>query len=347
MSDKNHNKSRDKTKNKKNSPANQNKTSIKRNRQKNSSPESTPPPPKKITATTTITAAMSSDNVPLTIDVIRALLNEQTNSIQNCLRSEMKVLSDEIKAEFQTKITQLNDKIDKNQANVQSQINDIKSNVDQCMEQANDDDDDIKRIAKLNELKISGVSYTNGENLNGIFELIAQLVKFDMSNAIKIPTLTRITKRDRTTNITTPTKFIIAKFVASHIRNEFYSLYLNKIAAKEPIMTENLNLSAGTRIIIGENLTAKNSSIFIEASKLKKQGTLCQVFTQDGLVHVKAIKTTKAKTIRSQKQLELFTLANPPNSNQQAASNAMTMTPITTPAAATSGVNHIGNNNKK
>lgn len=108
-----------------------------------------------------------------------------------------------------------------------------------------------------------------------------------------------------------PTPIIIVKFVANHIRDNFYSLYLNKIAANKPIMTENLNLPKGTRIIIGENLTLNNSKIFIEASKLKWDGKLCQVFTHEGLVHVKAIKTARATSIRSQRQLELWNKTQP------------------------------------
>lgn len=320
MSTKNHHKSDAKTTNKKDPAV---KKTTKRNRT-NLSPESTPiPPPKKTPA------IMSSNDRPLTIDTIRALLHEQTNSIQNCMRNEMKTLSDNIKAEFQLQITQINDKIDANQASVQSQINELKSNVDQCMTQTGNNEDDVKRTAKLNELKIIGISHTNSENLSAIFDLMAKLVKFDVSNAVNIPTLTRIYKRDWTTNVSTPTQIIIAKFVANHIRNEFYSLYLNKIAAKEPIMSENINLPSGKRIIIGESLTAYNSSIFTEAIKLKKEGALSQVFTKDGTVHVKAIKTAKAKPIRSQQQLELFVLGNPSTTNQQMAGGS-SKTPNTT-----------------
>lgn len=327
MSTKNQNKTNVKQPTRKTSPKKQ---VNKRNRNNLSSPESTPPPKKA-------QANMSSDGDPLTIDILRALMGEQTNAIQNCMRDEMKTLSDNIKSEFQTQITQLNDKIDANQANVQAQINELKSDVDQCMKKAaNHDDDDLKRIAKLNELKISGISHTNGENLIEIFGAIAKLVKFDLTNAINMPTLTRIYKRDRTTNASTPTKMVIAKFIANHIRNDFFSLYLNKIAAKEPIMTEHINLPGGSRIIIGESLTAINSSIFVEASNQKKQGALCQVFTKDGIVHVKAIKTEKAKPIRSLKQLEMFTLANPQCNNQSAPGGTSS---TQTTATTTNGTN--------
>lgn len=104
---------------------------------------------------------------------------------------------------------------------------------------------------------------------------------------------------------------IIVKFVANHIRNELYRLYLNKIATKQPIMSENIGLEKGTRIIVDENLTSKNHGIFVEAGKYKKQGNLCQVFTHDGLVQVKAVKGKKPATIRSIRELDMFVQANP------------------------------------
>lgn len=276
-------------------------SSNKRDRSPTSSPEQNKRPSK--------TATMSSTSI--TIDDFRQLLQEQSDNIVSSLRSEMKTLSDEIKADFESKITQLNTRIDDNQVHMQSQINELKSSVTQCVEQANGVDDDLQRISRLNELKISGIIHKNDENLNEIFKKIANLVQFDLSDSHNMPTLERIFKRNHTTNTNAPTQIILVKFIANHIRNDFYSRYLNKIAAKKPIMSQNIDLPEGIRIIIGENLTAKNMNIFIESSKLKKLGKLAQVFTQEGLVHIKANRNAKATIIKSKTQLELFVLANP------------------------------------
>lgn len=284
----------------------------KRNRSNPSSPESTPP-----TKIPTKPKTMPNTNQVLTIDAIRSLLAEQTNSLRTSIRDEMKALGDEIKSEFQAKITQINEKIVANQECVQQQINELKSNVTQCMEQKAGTDDDMQRIIKLNELKINGIAYRNDENLCKVFNEISKLVQFNLTNVNNLPTLTRIFKRNQNTNTNTPTSIVIVKFVASHIRNDFYRLYLNKIAAKQPIMSEHIGLPSGTRIIVGENLTAKNFEVFIEAGKQKKQGNLCQVFTQDGLVQVKAAKNTKATSIQSLIQLEMFISSNPPTKSQQ------------------------------
>lgn len=281
----------------------------KRNRHTESSPDSTPQPPAKIQTTTTMTGT------PVTIDIIRTLLAEQTQ----LLNTSMQKLGDDIKSEFQAKINQLNEKIDSNQKNVQQQINELKSNVTQCMEHTTDTDDEMQRIMKLNELKISGIAYQNEEKLNEIFTEIAKLVQFDLTNVNNVPSLTRIYKRNKTTNTNSPTPIVIVKFIATHIRNDFYRLYLNKIAAKQPITSDNIGLPSGIRIIIGENMTAKNYEIFVAAGKQKKDNKLCQVFTQDGLVKVKAVKGTKAATIRSLRELDMFIQANPTTPNSSVA----------------------------
>lgn len=180
-------------------------------------PESTPP--------SKLLATMPNNDQPLTIDIVRMLLTEQTQSIQVGIRNEIKTMGDDIKAELQAKITQLNDKIDKNQSNVQIQMNALKSDVEKCMERTMNDNDDFQRMAKSNELKISGIAYINNENLNEIFKAIAELVNFDVTVTGNVPKLTRIVKRCPATNESTPTTIIIVKFIANHIRNDFYRLY--------------------------------------------------------------------------------------------------------------------------
>lgn len=229
--------------------------STKRSHGNLSSPESAP--------ISKIQATMPNTSEPLTIDAITKLLQEQTKIIQTSMQNDMVSLGNAIKSELQTQIKHLNDKIEANQTNVQKQIDELKSNVDQCTNKMSNSDDDLQRISKLNELKISGISHTNDQNLNAIFNDIAKLVNFDVSNMSNVPTLTRIFKHNKTSNSSSATPYVIVKFLANHIRNDFYSLYLNKIAAKQPIMSENINLPKGTRIIIGENLTAMNHGIFV------------------------------------------------------------------------------------
>lgn len=298
----------------------------------NSSPDSTPNAKKA-------TLAMGDSDVPLTIEAIKMLLSEQTKSIEVSIRNEVKTLGDELKSNLESQISQLNDKIDTIQNDFQSQIDKLTSDIDTCKHDNNKSDDDMQRMNKLNELKITGIAHTSIQNLHEIFCEIAKIINFDMTIPTNTPAIMRIYKRNPATKEMSPTSIIIAKFVANHIRDNFYSLYLNKIAANKPIMTENLNLPKGTRIIIGENLTQNNSKIFIEASKLKREGKLCQVFTQEGLVQVKAIKTARATSIRSQRQLELFMEQNAAAKNNLQTQNQPLPPPTTTTENTTAATN--------
>lgn len=150
-----------------------------------------------------------------------------------------------------------------------------------------------------------------------------------------MPTLMRIFKRDHTTNINTPTQIIIVKFIANHIRSDFYNRYLKKIAGNNPIKSENINFPEGKQIMISENLTVKNSGIFVAASKLKREKKLSSVFTHNGLVHVKANKTDKACTIHSQRQLEVYTNVIEPMEIQNQANDNNSMAAATGASAAT------------
>lgn len=47
---------------------------------------------------------MTHTDAALTIDVIRSLLAEKTDSLKNSIRNKIKALGDEIKSEFQAKI---------------------------------------------------------------------------------------------------------------------------------------------------------------------------------------------------------------------------------------------------
>lgn len=311
----------------KNTPAN-NKQTPKRDRSDLSSPEAIEPPKKALIMST------NDANKPLTIADIQLLFKEQTASIQGTIRDEMRIMGDDIKAEFQTKITQLQEQVEANKMNVQTQINEMKSDIAMCMGQSNSADDDLQRISKLNELKITGIVHANNENLNVIFSEIAKLVGFELTTVNNVPTVNRVQRWNPTSKTKTPTPIVIIKFVANHIRDDFYRKYMNKIATK-PIMPEDINLPAGKQVIIGENLTVMNSKIFIEASKMKRENKLCTLFTQEGIVHVKAIKNEKATAIRSQRQLEIFIAAKASNVSAHKEKTATIPPTTTTPLAAT------------
>lgn len=224
---------------------------------------------------------------------LNTLFEKQTSSIQIAVKQtivdEIKILGDEFKINLDKQLTQINECIESVEQNVNSQISDLRTDVSKCIQHLDYNDDDLNRLARLTDLKINGIACLNesNENLQEIFCSIAKLIGFDTSNPSHVPELVRSHKRNRQNNELLPLPTIMAKFVAHHIRNKFYGLYLTRLSSQQTILTEHINLPQGGHILIGENLTQHNQSIFKEAIKLKRDKKLFRVNTVDGLVYVK------------------------------------------------------------
>lgn len=199
-------------------------------------------------------------------------------------------MSDNLKSSFQAEISKLHERVDAIESNVSSQISVLRTDIDNCTNRIDSTDDDLKRISKLNELKIDGIAQTSNENLHEIFCSIAKLIGFDVSNPLNMPEIVRMQRKNGQTNDFIPLPSIIVKFIATHIRNTFYGQYLTR-ATKESILTEHLNLAQGGTVRIGEMLTPHNQSIFTETIKLKREKILLKVNTVDGLVRVKTVQS--------------------------------------------------------
>lgn len=181
----------------------------------------------------------------------------------------------------------------------------------ECVQRIGDTENDLDRLVLMNEVKFVGVPPTDNENLQGIFASIAAFLGFDTSNPTNLPSLVRLSSRDPVSGMLSPSPVIIVKFVAIHIKERFYGLYLNKLKRKENLNTSDLGLSFQKRIIIGENLTSHNMKIFAAASNFKRDGKLAQVYTVSGLVHVKLQRGTKPYILKHLHELETL-ISNPP-----------------------------------
>lgn len=281
------------------------------------------------------------ESQPISIDQLKMLLLDQTKSITQKLSEQMNSLGKEIKESLQSQIAQTNQRMDSIETNVNKQLTTIQSDVSSCIEKISNTENEIARLSKLNELRINGIPYSNEENIHQHFNAIAQLIGFDSSIPTHIPSLTRTYSRNKTTKQMQPSTTIIAKFVAKHIRDEFYSAYLGKIAKNNPLTPEMINLPKGNRLLISESLTVNNSKIFSVCMQLKKEKTLAQVFTQDGLVCIKSIKTNKATVVRSQRDVDLFianlNIEKPTTITQQVDSNNENSTPSATMVNSNAG----------
>lgn len=275
---------------------------------------------------------MSSKDKPITIEDIRSLLDKQTNDIDQkiqCYRKavseEVAALGDKLEKNIQSKVDEVNTRIDNIHVEVSTQMKSMKMTVNHCVEQLKTNEDDSIRIAKLNELKIIGITYSPDHDLQQLFTEIAKVIGFDLTSAVNIPQVTRAYHRNKITNEMSPSNIVIVKFIAKFIRDNFYSAYLQKIAQNQMLQSGQIGLAQGGRIIISESLTVHNTKIFIEANKLKRDGKLAQLYTQDGIVHIKATKTDKPTRIRSVRDLDEFMMHANISETEKAPTDSNTM----------------------
>lgn len=285
-------------------------TNTKKRKANDSSPSKLTPEPKKGTAS----------KMALTLDDLKELFDKQTDKIQShvqlTIKNEMKILSEELKANLDSQIDKINQRIESIQESVNVQFNEVRAEIYDCSEKLKLTEEDSKRISVLNELRLKGIAHSRDENLNEIFLSIANLIGFDTTNPLHVPSISRSFVRDARTNEIAHLPHILIKFVAKHIRNQFYGLYLSK-ASKQPILLEHINLSQGGRILIMENLTHHNNTIFIEAMKAKKEKKLTNVKTIEGQVYVRTNLADKYSCMRSIRELEVLIAKSSSQFNSQ------------------------------
>lgn len=171
----------------------------------------------------------------LTIDDVKSLLAQQTKelqaSISSAVQTEVQALGNELKSSFSSEIARIDQRINDVQQQYVNEIASLRSSVDKCSNQSDNSDDDYVRMTKMNSLKLSGLAHSTNENLHETFTKIAQLISFDVNCPTNVPELLRLTKRTRTNDLI-PIPTIIMKFVAKHIRDKFYGLYLSRLPGK-------------------------------------------------------------------------------------------------------------------
>lgn len=252
------------------------------------------------------------------------------------------MLGDQLKSDLNGQIDDVNKKIDTLQSNVKNHLTTIQKNVDGCMDRVNLSEDDIRRNMKSNELKIKGIPYAPDENLQTLFERISQFIGYDVNGPNQMPQLNRIRKKSDAVNVTIPLPFVIVKFVAKHIRDKFYSLYLSKVS-KNKLKTEDIQLAQGGHVIISENLTSINQQLFKQAMKLKIDTKLVKVYTRDGLVQVKKTIDSKPKTIRSSRETTTSEAATTPATVPPAIASTANNSNTSVQSSVANTANNLGN----
>lgn len=298
-----------------------NKSKNKRSKPDQSSPQTSPTQtkPAKIQAKSRSLSQDSMDEIRSMLDKIAKQQNElkqqqittteslkkEINEQNTLMKSEITAIINSMKNEFKAEIATINDKLEASTVSNSKKVDEISDKVDTLNNRINHVEKDFERLSHMNELKLVGIPFSESENLANIFINIANLISYDTSNAINIPSLSRLIIKNKLTNDLQPSATIIMKFAAVYMKETFYNLYLRLLPRKK-ITSKDLGFSSDTRIIVSENLTQQNHDIFIAASNLKREKKLAQVFTVNGIVNVKIQKGGKTHEIRHKHVLDII-----------------------------------------
>lgn len=155
--------------------------------------------------------------------------------------------------------------------------------------------DAINRLAKSDDLILTGVPYNSTENTNNIAKMLSTAIGYSESDCPPVFTK-RLARTPITTGASPP---ILLQFAFRASRDDFFHRYL---------LNKNLNLNqlgfdVDKRVYLNENLTESARNIKGIALKLKSSGRIRNVYSKDGTIYVKPNEGDVAQPIFDVEQL--------------------------------------------
>lgn len=152
----------------------------------------------------------------------------------------------------------------------------------------------VSRFEKSSELIVSGIPYVNEENLKNTFLSIATTLGYTIAPSVDLKRMARAPIKPG------ESPSIVCQFALRSERDSFYRRYLGQ----RNLSLSHLGFQSNNRIYVNENLTQLARGVRIEATKLKRLGKIHQVFTRDGVVHIRTSSTSAAIACHSVMALE-------------------------------------------
>lgn len=195
------------------------------------------------------------------------------------LWSKIESKLDSFKLDLDNRIDGLEEQLSQLKSDCTSRIDDLSEAVVEVRADLNLACNWVGRVEKYQDLLITGVPYSSSEDLKTVFRGIATKLAYDQTD-VPMVDLKRLAKLPIASGSTPP---ILCQFAIRNERNTFYARYLNQ----RDLNLEHVGFNNKNRIFINENLTREDREIRTAAIKLKKEGRIQQVFSRDGVVHVK------------------------------------------------------------
>lgn len=171
--------------------------------------------------------------------------------------------------------------------------------------------DYLNKVIRSQNLLLRNVPITINESTNNYVIKIGKLMNLDLVPNSNFNSYRTHSNQSQTTasqkNPVHPAAINI-KFFSMPLKQQFYINYLKMIAGKKylslkDIGYENLN----TRIYINEHLSKNNIKIFQEARKMKQEGKIVQVFTENGNIFIRRDLNGRRIKITTTNKLQAFT----------------------------------------
>lgn len=213
---------------------------------------------------------MSDDDVSTLGDLwtkIQGLFEDTNSRIDSC------------KVELEHRITSVETKLTELKTECSVSVKQISELLDETRTDLTAVSNQLDRFERAHDLLINGVPYSQTEDLQMVFKMIAAKLGFNASDT-PIASLKRLSKQAITVGTSPP---ILCQFAIRNQRIELYGRYLRS----RNLSLRDLGFENNNRIFLNENLTPLAREVRSKVLKLKKQGKLHQVYSRDGIVFVR------------------------------------------------------------
>lgn len=192
----------------------------------------------------------------------------------------------------------LRDELNQGLGEIKQELNDVRANLNRIKLDVHDNTDAIARAKLANDLIISGVPFTTGEDLYGCYRSWCAVLGYTVNAvpAVDIRRLTRQPLRDGNNCL------ILLQFAITNQRNDFFGRYLGS----RSLTLRQAGFQSDGRMFVNENLTPAARRIKAKAIDLKKEGKLSNVYSRSGVVHVKTAESDETFPIKAEQELLEF-----------------------------------------
>lgn len=228
------------------------------------------------------------------IDNLELMLSDKVNAVKAEAASRLEKFSEAVDSRFQD-ITR---KINYLQADNEDKITEVTNiAVAEWKLQTESRLAKMERLSLSNELVITGVPMSQGENPTDIVGDIVQVLNCDLKpndflSIYRVPSKRNERNRSIGNVAITP---IIIRFYFEDAKQHFMSSYFKK----KGLNLADIGFKTSSRIYINESLTKLNREIFNSAAQAKRLQKLHKYFTRRGLVYVQMASDSSATCIES------------------------------------------------